>query len=75
LCLLGGEICPWPCLPRQRTMCLDSLSSIVPSWIFDPLINNRSIIIWGFLKDDILALVEAWDSLQSYNILEDFGFF
>jgi hypothetical protein len=23
--------------------------------------NNRSILIWGFLKDDILACVEAWD--------------
>jgi hypothetical protein len=24
--------------------------------------NNRSIfIIWGFLKDDILACVETWD--------------
>jgi hypothetical protein len=25
--------------------------------------NNRSILIWGFLKDDILACVETWDSL------------
>jgi hypothetical protein len=35
----------------------------------------RSIFIWGFLKDDILACVETWDSLESYNILKDFGFF
>jgi len=25
------------------------------------VINNRSIFIWGFLKDDILACVETWD--------------
>jgi hypothetical protein len=45
---------------------------------FGPLgYNNRSIIIiWGFLKDDdILACVETWDLLYSYNILKDFGFF
>jgi hypothetical protein len=41
---------------------------------FWPL-GNRSIFIWGFLKDDILAFVETWDYLQSYNILKDFGFF
>jgi hypothetical protein len=23
--------------------------------------NNRSIFIWGFLKDDILACVETWE--------------
>jgi hypothetical protein len=23
--------------------------------------NNKSIFIWGFLKDDILACVETWD--------------
>jgi hypothetical protein len=23
--------------------------------------NNRSIFIWGFLKDDIFACVETWD--------------
>jgi hypothetical protein len=23
--------------------------------------NNRSIFVWGFLKDDILACVETWD--------------
>ncbi len=27
---------------------------------FGPLGNNRSIFIWGFLKDDILACVETW---------------
>jgi hypothetical protein len=27
---------------------------------FGPLVN-RSIFIWGFLKDDILARVETWD--------------
>ncbi len=28
---------------------------------FGPWCNNRSIFIWGFLKDDILACVETWD--------------
>jgi hypothetical protein len=29
---------------------------------YRPLGNNiRSIVIWGFLKDDILACVETWD--------------
>ncbi len=29
---------------------------------FGPLGNNiRSIFVWGFLKDDILACVETWD--------------
>jgi hypothetical protein len=28
---------------------------------FGPLGNNRSIFIWGFLKDDILACVETWE--------------
>jgi hypothetical protein len=28
---------------------------------FGPLHNNRSIFIWGCLKDDILACVETWD--------------
>jgi hypothetical protein len=28
---------------------------------FWPLGNNRSIFIWGFSKDDILACVETWD--------------
>jgi hypothetical protein len=43
---------------------------------FWPLGNsNRSIFIWGFLKDDILACVETWGWLLSYNILKDFGFF
>jgi len=28
---------------------------------FWPLGNNRSIFIWGFLKDDISACVETWD--------------
>jgi len=23
--------------------------------------GNRSIFMWGFLKDDILACVETWD--------------
>jgi hypothetical protein len=27
---------------------------------FGPL-GSRSIFIWGFLKDDILACVETWD--------------
>jgi hypothetical protein len=27
-----------------------------------------------FLKDDILACVETWDWLYSYNILKDFWF-
>jgi hypothetical protein len=28
-----------------------------------------------FERSDILACVETWDKLQSYNILKDFGFF
>ncbi len=24
-------------------------------------LSSRSILIWGFLKDDILACVETWD--------------
>ncbi len=33
------------------------------------------IFIQGFLNDDILACVETWNQLSSYNILKDFGFF
>jgi hypothetical protein len=40
---------------------------------FWPLGSSRSI--WGFLKDDILACVETWDQLKSYDILKDFGLF
>ncbi len=41
--------------------------------------NNRSIFIWGFLKDDILACVETWDLVIElwylgafWLLLEDF---
>ncbi len=41
--------------------------------------TNRSILIWGFLKDDILACVETWISyrvIKSWRILVSFtGFF
>jgi len=29
--------------------------------------SNRSIFIWGFLKDDVLACVETWD--LSYRVI------
>jgi len=29
--------------------------------------NNRSIFIWGFLKDDILACVETWHAMGMHN--------
>jgi hypothetical protein len=43
--------------------------------VFWPLGNRSISIIWGFLKDDILACVETWDELLCYNILKDFSFF
>jgi hypothetical protein len=41
---------------------------------FGPL-GNKSIFIWGFLKDDILACIETWDWFYSCNTLKDSGFF
>jgi hypothetical protein len=34
---------------------------IVAWWIWPLDNNNRSIFIWGILKDDILTWVETWD--------------
>jgi len=54
----------WPCLPTKARILLlvfrfiIEYSSLKGFW---PLGSSRSIFIWGFLEDDILACVETWD--------------
>jgi hypothetical protein len=65
-------------------LCLITNSRLLINGLYSSLngfwpLSNRSIFIWGFLKDDILACVEIWDSYRviiSWRILVSFrGFF
>jgi hypothetical protein len=54
--------CPaCPCWPTITDRLSELISYIHDSSLrdFDKPLGNRSILIWGFLKDDILACVET----------------
>jgi hypothetical protein len=51
----------WPCFGRQGYIVFRFIIKYSTRLNgFWPL-GSRSIFIWGFLKDDILACVETWD--------------